>query len=451
MLHLKDIKNQLPNEVKAIFSELKIIPFLHQAGIQKKKGYSASVIFTFIFSLIFKGKSLNRIVNGRESDKFMKKDTIYRFMNNPYYNWRKFLALLSVSVTEKLNRLTNSNTHIRALTLDDSSFYRDRSKFVWSLAKQWDHAMQKSFKGFRMLTLGFTDSFTFVPLDFALLSSKKKVTSEEVEFDHRTCGGKRLMEAERPMPEVAFEMVDRALKNGVYATHVLMDKWFTCPKIIDRFKKIGIHVIGMVKNGNTNYLYQGRLYTLADLFQKSVEEYHDDAIISSITVQLQTKTPIKIVFVKNRNKKSAWLAIMTDDLTLSSQEIVKTYGVRWDTEIFFKASKSLLNLEKGTQARNFNALICHTTIVFTRYILLSWQQRCSNDERTLGGLFYELADEMKELDWSVALIELVKLIQAISEKSTKKMQKYIECQVINWINTLPNYIKDYLPNLTCES
>ena len=44
MLHLKDIKNKLPNEVKALFSELKMILFLHQAGIQKKKGYSASVI-----------------------------------------------------------------------------------------------------------------------------------------------------------------------------------------------------------------------------------------------------------------------------------------------------------------------------------------------------------------------------------------------------------------------
>jgi hypothetical protein len=46
-------------------------------------------------------------------------------------------------------------------------------------------------------------------------------------------------------------------------------------------------------------------------------------------------------------------------------------------------------------------------IVFTRYILLSWQQRCNTDQRTLGGLFAQLADEINELDWAVALNSLV--------------------------------------------
>lgn len=59
MLHLKDIKNQLPNEVSAFFSELKITKFLYQAGIRKQKGYSVSALFIFIFCLVFKGKSIN--------------------------------------------------------------------------------------------------------------------------------------------------------------------------------------------------------------------------------------------------------------------------------------------------------------------------------------------------------------------------------------------------------
>lgn len=451
MLHLKDIKNQLPNEVSAFFSELKITKFLYQAGIRKQKGYSVSALFIFIFCLVFKGKSINQMVTGRESDQWMKKDSIYRFMNDATHNWRKFLSLLSAFVVTKIHELTSAGTHLRVLTIDDSSFYRNRSKKVTGLAKQWDHANQKVFKGFRMLTLGFSDGFSFIPLDFCLLSSQKKVSSEQEKVDRRTSGGKRLLESEKPMPEVAVEMVDRALNNGVYATHVLMDKWFTCPKIIDKCQKIGIHIIGMVKNGNTKYLYQKRLYTLAELFTKSTEEYHSDAIISSIIVKTPMETYVKIVFVRNQNKKSAWLAIMTDDLQLTSQEIVKTYRVRWDTEVFFKATKSLLNLAKETQTRNYNALICHTTIVFTRYILLSWQQRCSNDERTLGGLFFEFSDEIKDLDWSVALVDLVKLIHDISTNTTNKIKNLIENQLQNWIASLPSYIKAYLPVLVCET
>ncbi|GBD68742.1 putative transposase [Tetragenococcus halophilus subsp. halophilus] len=58
---------------------------------------------------------------------------------------------------------------------------------------------------------------------------------------------------------------------------------------------------------------------------------------------------------------------------------------------------------------------------------------------------------MKELDWSVALLELVKIIQAVSEKAESTLQDFIESQLQHWIDTLPNYIKGYLPNLVCET
>ncbi len=81
------------------------------------------------------------------------------------------------------------------------------------------------------------------------------------------------------------------------------------------------------ENGKTKYLYQGRFYKLSELYQKSTEEVTAEAILSSIIVQpCAGQHPVKIVFVKNHSKQSAWLAIMTDDLTLSSQEIVKTYS-----------------------------------------------------------------------------------------------------------------------------
>jgi hypothetical protein len=41
--------------------------------------------------------------------------------------------------------------------------------------------------------------------------------------------------------------------------------------------------------------------------------------------------------------------------------------------------------------------------------VLSWQNRCNMDQRTLGGLFYELCDEVNELDRAVALQQLIEL------------------------------------------
>ncbi len=161
--------------------------------------------------------------------------------------------------------------------------------------------------------------------------------------------------------------------------------------------------------------------------------------------------PIKVVFVRNRNKKSEWLAILSTDCTLSDQEIIRIYGMRWDIEVFFKTTKSLLKLQKEFQSRSYDGLISHTTIVFARYIILSWQNRCSTDERTLGGMFYELCDEVHDLDWAVALQQLIDLLEDALKMSNKKVQKLIKSQVQQWIAGLPSYIRAYLPISVCES
>jgi len=91
------------------------------------------------------------------------------------------------------------------------------------------------------------------------------------------------------------------------------------------------------------------------------------------------------------------LAILCTDCTLTEEEIIKIYGMRWDIEVFFKCTKSLLRLQKEFQGRSYDLLISHTTIVFSRYILLAWQHRQSTDNRTLGGLFDILCDEVSGL------------------------------------------------------
>jgi hypothetical protein len=132
---------------------------------------------------------------------------------------------------------------------------------------------------------------------------------------------------------------------------------------------------------------------------------------------------VKVVFVQNRNKKSEWLAILSTDCTLSEQEIIRIYGILWDIEVFFKTTKSLLRLQKEFQGISYDLLISHTTIVFSRYIVLSWQNRCNTDQRTLGGIFYELCDEINDLDWAVALQQLIELLEDTLKKTNKKIQK----------------------------
>jgi IS4 transposase len=54
----------------------------------------------------------------------------------------------------------------------------------------------------------------------------------------------------------------------------------------------------------------------------------------------------KVVFVRARNAKKKWLALLSTDVKLTDEEIVKLYKRRWDIEVFFKITKSYLRLAK---------------------------------------------------------------------------------------------------------
>jgi len=83
----------------------------------------------------------------------------------------------------------------------------------------------------------------------------------------------------------------------------------------------------------------------------------------------------KISCYQNHHEKRKWLAILSTDCSLSDEEIVRIYGMRWKIEIFFKFTKSHLNLAKEFQGRSYDMLISHTTIVFFRYIFFSlWRK-----------------------------------------------------------------------------
>ena len=113
-----------------------------------------------------------------------------------------------------------------AFVIDDSVYSRNRSKAVELLANVYDHSSHRYLKGFQLLTLGWTDSSTFIPVDFALMSSAKKesrIQEMNTSIDRRTSGYKRRMEAVQSKPHVVSDLLNHALNKGMLADYVLMD------------------------------------------------------------------------------------------------------------------------------------------------------------------------------------------------------------------------------------
>jgi hypothetical protein len=147
---------------------------------------------------------------------------------------------------------------------------------------------------------------------------------------------------------------------------------------------------------------------LSGLYLKVKKRPGKARILASVVVPMVNGPLVKIVFVRNRNGRG-WLALLSTDTALPDEEVIRIYGKRWDIEVFFKMAKHHLNLERDVQLRDYDGLVAHTSLVFTRYMFLALQQRFHDDPRSIGSLFHACCDEMKDLTLFEALNRLLTL------------------------------------------
>jgi hypothetical protein len=340
---------------------------------------------------------------------------------------------------------------VRVLIVDDSTMSRNRSKKVELLARVYDHVFHKYLKGFQLLTLGWSDGFSFVPVDFAAMSSSNadnRYNEVRDGLDKRLCGYARRKEAMLHKPNVVVQMVDRALRTGMCVDYLLMDSWFTYMPLVQEILELGLNVIGRLKNDKRRYEYLGKLLTLGEIRAMLPNRRKAD-VLGAVRVMDKSGVALKIAFVRNRNKRNDWIAILTTDIALEPEEIVRIYGMRWSIEPFHKVIKSHLNLEKEFEGRSYDMTISHTTIVFSRYLALEWERRNNNDDRTFGGMFYLFCDEVKDMDIKTALRQLMMYTFLLA--SGKLNTQDANTQLLDWIRQLPSYIKALCPFSLCES
>ena len=187
-----------------------------------------------------------------------------------------------------------------------------------------------------------------------------------------------------------------------------MDSWFTMPAAVTALTEY-IDVIGMVKKTpKVHYEYNGQHMDLMAIYSNLKKRRGRAKILASAIVKLKDGPRVKLVFVRDRRKKD-WLALMSTDLDLANEDIVRIYGKRWDIEVFFKMAKQHLKLTKEIQCRDYDALIAHTSIVFMRYMFLAYQCRIETDHRTFGELFYACCKEMADISFIEALYRILTL------------------------------------------
>lgn len=400
----------ISTKTKIFFRRFRIAGILKSANAYKCKGIPVVQIFMMAFAVVFQSRSLYMQMHLNRDALPFAKDTFYRFMNSCHTNWRKFTMLLCSAIIRIAIEPLTSESRRNVLIVDDSLFHRARSKKVELLARVYDHAKGEYTFGFRMLTLGWSDGNTFLPVSHALVSTgnrKSRMNEASGRIDARTNGAKQRSLAQKKATESMIFMLREAKQADIRAGHVLFDTWFCSPSMLIAVRKIGFHAVAMAKKSEkVFYRVHGKMQDVKAIYKAHRKRRGRSKYLLSVEAEAckdGQAIPVRLVFVRNKSNRKDWLVLATTDMGLGEEEIIALYGKRWGIEVFFKACKSYLRLERECRAISYDAMTAHVAIVFTRYMFLAVEQRENCDERSLGELFYMSIDELPDIQFTEAM------------------------------------------------
>ena len=423
---------------------------LFKCNAGKEKGIPVMDVFRFLFCMMFSDRSFYMQMKTGTFREGFSKNTIYRFLNNARTNWQRFTTLLSADIINGFMKPLTDEKRKDVFIVDDSLFDRSRSKKTELLARVFDHCSMKYRAGFRMLTLGWSDGNSFVPVNHCLLSAAedKNLLCEGNACDGRSLAGRRRLQARRKATDVMVELIHSARCAGITARYVLFDSWFSAPKTMIALKnQEHLDTIAMVKKSKTKYLYNGEKLNVKEIYNRNKKRRGRSRYLLSVPVTVEKdgeSIPAKFVYVRNKSKRKDWLVIVSTDTGLSEEEIIRVYGKRWDIEVFFKACKSYLNLVKEYRGISYDAMNAHVAIVFSRYMMLSVAQRENEDDKTICELCFCLLDEMEDITFSRSMCIIIDTLMDAVMEYFHITEAQLEEFTASFIQRLPQYMQEAL-------
>lgn len=395
------------------------------------------------------------------------KDVFYRLLNNEHLNWRSLHYFVSrkliKQVESKAELSLESDKAPRCLIIDDTDLPKT-GRFIELMGRVYSHVNNSSILAFKGLFMAYHDGKSLFALDFSLhgetgknkkrpfgvsiAQSKKRYTKKRIK---NSCGTGRMEEYTVSKIQQMIVMIRGAISQGIRFDYLLVDSWFTCFELVKFIKtrRVKCHLLGMIKMGNTNYLYKEKSLSAKQLLDslkrnKKVKRskvsgfYYCEALVFIKNIE------VKIFFSKT-SKRGQWHGLLTTDLELNFDKAYKTYSTRWTVEVFFKESKQYLGLGK-CESQDFDAQIAHTTLCMLQYNILSTVKRFDKYE-TLGQLFKQAQRETLEITineriWLIIIELLAKLAVFLEVDTEMLMEKLIyDNQDIKKLINLKPYMK----------
>ncbi|KAA6330773.1 hypothetical protein EZS27_020560 [termite gut metagenome] len=372
------------------------------------------------------------------------KDVFYRMLNDFHLAWRTINYRLTLQLIKKTEQKSDTvNQGYRCLIVDDTDFPKTGRR-IELIGRVFSHVTHTGILAFKGLFMGYHEGKSFYALDFSLHGEKGKnqkkpygMTSKESRERYQkkrskdSQGQVRVCEYAQSKISRMMEMIRLAIVQGIRFDYLLVDSWFTCSELV-RFiltRRIGCHLLGMIKAGKTLYGFNGKHLTSSQIVDelrskrkmkrsKRLSCFYGEAMVEFKGME------VKLFFCKTSHK-GKWHGLLTTHTKLSFEEAYKIYSTRWTIEVFFKEAKQHLGLGK-CQSQDFDAQIASTTLCMLQYNLLSVAKRFTGYE-TMGELFRQVQTETLELTlneriWLI-IIEIVTQIAELLETDAELLMR----------------------------
>lgn len=328
-----------------------------------------------------------------------KKDCLYDILRDPQTNWRKLLFRFAKCFIKNTAKKTPEKT--TTFFIADDSDLEKRTPFFEGISRVFNHVTKNYPFGYKVLSLGYSDGKSYIPIDFSLHNEKGKkknfgltCAQRKEQYlkkrDGASCGAKRKKELRSDKGENLIKMIKRSVKHGIIADYLLTDSWFMCENMINEIRKIKkgtIHILSMCRMDKRKYKTDTGEFNAGTLCRQNKHLIKRSKKYRAAYIEMAVEykgVKVKLFFIR-LSKRSKWRLMVTTNTSLRFTEIYELYANRWAIEVFFKECKQLLGLGKN-QSRDFDSQIASTTITFIQYTILALYKRY-NAYETIGGLF----------------------------------------------------------------
>lgn len=319
--------------------------------------------------------------------------------------------------------------------------------------------------GQQVLTLGLATEDAFLPLDSQIYVSQVKARELIKPYhDGRSVAGKRYREATtRSKPEMAADMMKRALRSGMEADYVVADAWFgTKPMIRSALELKICPILRMKKNKMKYRVEKGREKQLLNAQQlyaqvvkrkwKKVPGLPWKAVVLDVELDLAKKgdkksrwRAVRLLFVRGLKEPGEaavsnkdWALFLTTDIRLSMKKMLEVYALRWGIEVYFKEAKQHLGFLKE-QTATFASHTASIHLCAIRYLILM-HNKLEGHACRAGEARADIREQLETLSFASRLWQI---FRAILSGTLYDLQKKLGCSADLILQTIDERVKEF--------